>query len=387
MKQPLIDFDQTSHVIFRGFILEGGLGDGVTIDGGSHVVIGGCEIRNLGGSGVVINGGMEHRIVSCDIHHLGKGGIYVFAGDRASLTPAKHEVLNNHIYRTGEVQTTYAPAIDISFARFKRRKQGVGNRVAHNLIHDLSHAAILYGGNEHLFEYNEIWRIALDSQDVGAFYTVRDWTSRGNILRYNLIADSPNCNALYLDDGDCGDQVLSNVVWRTSCGPFIGGGRDNLIKGNLIIDAKKAGLHIDDRGVKRGYNKNNKSYVGTLNAVNYKSPPWSERYPNMATILSDDPAYPKRNQFMDNVLVGCKVRTQVSGQLKKYLIFKNNSEKSRLDAGLPEKGNPIPALKKRKTITIPGVSGFKPIPIGKIGLYKDEFRTSLPNIEEIKNRP
>jgi hypothetical protein len=59
----------------------------------------------------------------------------------------------------------------------------------------------------------------------------------------------------------------------------------------------------------------------------------------------------------------------------------NNTVKTRQDAGLPKTGNPIPALRKRETITFPDVTDFEPIPIGKIGLYKDEFRKSLPAVE------
>ena len=52
--------------------------------------------------------------------------------------------------------------------------------VAHNLIHDLPHAAVVYTGNDHTIEFNEVHNVALDSGDAGAFYTWNDWTSRGH---------------------------------------------------------------------------------------------------------------------------------------------------------------------------------------------------------------
>ena len=185
MKEPLVRMEDARARDIPRIHLGGRLGNGVEVNDGSDILIAGCELRDLGGTGVVINGGRGHRVVSCDLHHLGQGGVYVGGGDRLTLTPAGHEVLNNHIHRVGQVETTYAPAIKLGAFGFS----AVGCRVAHNLIHDLPHAAVLYGGNDHLLEYNEVWRIALDSGDVGAFYTTYDWTSRGNLLRYNLVAD------------------------------------------------------------------------------------------------------------------------------------------------------------------------------------------------------
>ncbi len=378
MSEALVTFDNVSGVSLQGITLEGGLGNGVEINGGSDVLIAGCEFLNFGGTGVVIRGGKRHRVVSCDLHHLGEGGIYVEGGDRPTLTPANHEILNNHIYHVGEVKTTYAPAVKLGAFGFT----AVGCRVAHNLIHDLPHAAILYGGNDNILEYNEIWRVAQDSGDVGAFYTTYDWTSRGNVLRYNLVADSPHCNAFYMDDGDSGDTVTGNVVWRTNYGPFIGGGHDNTVTGNLIIECM-GGIHMDDRGVSRGYNAKNRTLSGQLEKMDYRNPPWSERYPKLIGLLVSHPDWPTGNKIEGNVLVGCGSPLHLSGNKEhmKLSVIKNNPQLSRSDAGLPEQENPIASIRSR-VIAFPDVPGFAPIPMAKIGMFKDEFRKKLPQAEE-----
>jgi hypothetical protein len=140
-------------------------------------------------------------------------------------------------------------------------------------------------------------------------------------------------------------------------------------------------LSIDNRGVSRGYNQNNRHLMAGLKAVDYQSPPWSTRYPELVNILNDNPAYPKGNKLVGNVLIGSKVSQTGSAKSYEGSTIANNPVKTRQDAGLPKTGNPIPALRKRETITFPDVSGFEPIPIGKIGLYKDEFRKSLPAVE------
>ena len=41
-----------------------------------------------------------------------------------------------------------------------------------------------------------------------------------------------------------------------------------------------------------------------LKAVNYRQPPWSERYPKLAKIMDDQPEWPLHNEFCSNVVVG-----------------------------------------------------------------------------------
>ena len=66
----------------------------------------------------------------------------------------------------------------------------VGMYVAHNEIHGTPHVGIWYSGNNHLFEYNNIYDICRVSNDMGAFYSWNDWTSYGNVIRYNYIHDA-----------------------------------------------------------------------------------------------------------------------------------------------------------------------------------------------------
>jgi hypothetical protein len=54
--------------------------------------------------------------------------------------------------------------------------------------------------------------------DVGVFYTGRDWASQGNVVRWNYIHDVAEnhgfgSQAFYLDDCDCGDVVMGNIVF------------------------------------------------------------------------------------------------------------------------------------------------------------------------------
>ena len=46
------------------------------------------------------------------------------------------------------------------------------------MVHNAPHAAFIYGGNNNILEYNEVFDIARVTGDVGAFYSRWDWTSR-----------------------------------------------------------------------------------------------------------------------------------------------------------------------------------------------------------------
>lgn len=372
---PLVELTDVSHVTFRGLVFEAGLGDGITIAGGSDDLLAGCTLRNLGGKGVVVKGGVHHGVLSCDLYALGQGGIYLSGGERKSLTPAGHFAVNNDIHHVGVRQRTYAPPISVGAYD---APSAVGCRIAHNLLHDVPHAGVLYGGNDHVLEYNEVCRVALDSGDVGAFYTWHDWTSRGNVVRYNFVHDSPGVNAFYMDDGDSGDTIFGNVVYQTIYGPFIGGGHDNIVRNNLIIDCEK-GIHIDARGVSRGYNLQNKGMVAAVNAVHYQQPPWSTRYPEMHNLLDFHPELPTGNVIEHNVTVHCKIGLHLGGKKEElqYSTIRDNLD-------LPDDALGFADVAQRNFTLSPNsplytkLPGFEPIPFEKIGLFVDEYRTTLP---------
>ena len=236
-------FEDASHITLRGFVVESGLDNGIEVTDGTGCEIVACEVRNLRRLGIRVTGGTRHRVVSCDIHHTGQGGLVLGGGDRKTLTPAGHEAVNNHIWRFSEHQLT--SAYGLSF-------EGVGNRAAHNLIHDAPHQAVFVGGNDHVFEFNEVHHVCTETDDCGALYKGRNPSCRGNLIRFNYWHDigSPMGHgnaAVYFDDGDGGDTVFGNVFVR--CGEpgkgsfgtvFSHGGHDNRAENNIFVDCKRA---------------------------------------------------------------------------------------------------------------------------------------------------
>jgi len=364
----LLIMRDVSHVRWEGFVMEGARGTVAAIYGGSDVRIAGCVIRNSGGWAVIVEGGTNHAIVSCDIYGLGEGGIALSGGDRKTLTPANHLAENNHIRHYARWHRMYRPAIALN---------GVGNKARHNYIHDAPHQAISFSGNEHLIEFNLIERVCLESNDAGAIYSGRDWTWRGTIIRFNLFRDitgfeKRGCMGVYLDDMLCGTIVFGNIFERVTRAAFIGGGRDNIVENNIFVDCLPA-VHVDARAMGWASYHVDTTMKERLMAVPYKQPPWSERYPQLVNILEDEPAAPKGNIIRRNICVGGRWM-DIEEKAKPYVLIEGN-----LIDVVPqvlfmnaEKGD------YRLKPNSPAVKiGFKPVPLERIGLYRDEWRANL----------
>lgn len=384
MREPLVRIDESTMVALRDLVVEGGLGDGIVIEGGHKALVLGCLVRNLGGNGVTAIGGTRHAVRGCDMHALGEGGIILAGGDRATLTPCGHAALNNDIHDVGRRRKTWAAAIHVGgTSKEKRRLDAVGCRVADNFLHDLPHSAVLYTGNDNVLERNEVCRVALTSSDVGAFYTSHDWTSHGNVLRHNFVYDCPRANAFYIDDGDSGDIVEENVVVRAACGPFIGGGHDNVIRFNLIVECE-VGIHIDSRGVSRGY-ATDRNLRARLAETPVTGEAWRMRYPAIAKLLepNHDAGVPHGNVIVGNVTVRCRTPLRTSGKPAELADVQASGN---LDLAAGTGGNdPRFAGPSGLDYTLaPGspvfrkIKDFPKIPFEAIGLEQDAYRATVP---------
>jgi len=303
LEQPLVVLRETSHVEIRDLVLEAGRGDGAHVIGGQGNRVAGCTIRNLGGGGVVIRGGTGNSADGCEIYQVGAGGVNLSGGDRKTLTPAGNSAVNNHIHHYARLRRTYAAAIQLD---------GVGNRAAGNLVHHAPHMAIGFGGNENVMELNEIHDVCQETGDVGVFYTGRDWTVRGNVIRHNFIHDVSGpglygAQGIYLDDCASGTVVFGNVLSKVARAMLIGGGRDNTIENNLMVDCGQS-IRFDNRGLNwmRYHVEGNGIMPQRLAALPYRQPPWSERYPQLLTLLADNPGAPKGNIVRWNVVCRSK---------------------------------------------------------------------------------
>lgn len=318
----LIKTNDVSFVTFQGFTLETSRDTALIVTGGNGVLVSDCVIRNTGTSGAALSG-TGHGVTGCEIHQTGGGGISLSGGDRKTLTPAGLYADNNHIHHYGRINRMYTPGIAIT---------GVGNKATHNLIHTAPHIGIMFSGNDHLFEYNEIHHVCMESNDAGAMYAGRDWTMRGHIIRYNYLHhitgfEDRGCVGVYLDDMFASAAIVGNVFYNVTRAAFIGGGRDCTVENNIFVDCKPA-MHVDARALGwAGYHSDEwikeANEKGTLLGIAYNKPPYSERYPKLVNILNENPKAPVGNIIARNICWGGQW-DDIEEKARPFLTIENN---------------------------------------------------------------
>lgn len=360
----IISAYNADNVTIQGMTIEYCRANAVVLHGGSNTRIVGCTIRNAGNAGVRIDGGTKNGVEGSEIYQCGEGGIVLSGGDRQTLAAGGNFAVNNRIHDFSRWVRTYTPGIDL---------YGVGNRVAHNLIYDAPHTAILLHGNEHLVEYNEIHHVCLETSDAGAFYMGRDYSERGNIIRYNYFHDLNlgDVQAIYLDDFASGTTVFGNVVYKAGRALQVGGGRDNRVENNIFIDCREAAF-LDARGTswyKKYFDGTDTTLTARLAAVRYREPPYSVRYPELPRLYEKDPARPEGNIFKHNISVGGPLLELKEGVTTDMVQMASNLENR--DPGFVDRARGNFQLKKGS----PAFRlGFKRIPMERIGVVREETK-------------
>lgn len=298
----LLNVESSHNVTVRDMAFEKTRGDAVVVKQSSDVVLDGVTIRDTGNRALVVDGGARCGVRNSVIEDAGEGGVSLSGGNRQTLEPAGHFATQNVIRRFSRLVKTYRFAVELA---------GVGNLAEGNTISDSPHSAIQFSGNDHRIVGNEIFEVVKETGDAGAIYTGRDFTARGTVIEGNFLHDirpddgAREVKGIYLDDQASGIVVRRNIFARVQQPVFIGGGRDNVVEGNLFYESSPA-IHLDARGLKwqREATLDPKRELQTrLDAVPYQGDLYAKRYPNLPKIRQDDIGAPKYNMARGNVVV------------------------------------------------------------------------------------
>lgn len=377
----LVQLESVSHLQLRGLIFENCRGAAIQISKGEAIEVVGCTLRNIGHKAVTLRDGARHRVAGCEMYALGDGGIASWAGDEATLQPCGHVFDNNHIYDYARFSLTYGAAIQIG---------GCGQAVTHNLIHHGPHVAVLFGGRENLMAFNEVHSVCLSSGEMGAFYTGRNWTLVGNVLTGNYIHDIYNPRqqrnrAIMLDDGAAGMRMTSNLIVRVAEGISLSS-VDNVVDNNVFVDCHPAlsGWQTYETPESVTPPKGVHAQMPEqLFALPVDESPWKERYPQLKML---------RDSIRDKTLRPPQTRTRVErnviwGGPQEWMVHAKNyprSEKSWLIGDNNLAGaDPLFVDQARGDYRLKPESpafktGFKALPIEKMGLYSSPDRAEWP---------
>jgi len=299
----LVSARDLSNVTMKGINFSISRGSALSFVNVNNVYLHGGSVTNVGGAaGIQVESSSDVRIVGVEVSRCSCRGIQISGGDRSTLSPSGISVLRNNIHDYGRWKRTYMPAILF---------EGCGHVVSGNRIYDAPHTGIFGHGNDCVFSYNHLHDLCFETLDCGAFYVGRSWADRGNIVENNLFEririreapthGYPHAQAIYLDDQMSGWALIDNTFVDVDTGVLIGGGRDNHLIGNTFIRTGLP-LYFDKRGL---YQKSSSgctpggSFEAELKRYNYTQPPWSLRYPELASTFSDRPCAPANNVFRD----------------------------------------------------------------------------------------
>ena len=416
LEQPLIALDNTSYCTLSDLIVENGRGLGISIEGGAHNRIVNCVVRNLGTVGIMLgqgarqtfphitaddyegvpasrevgsfhshmylntvwdrNSGEDHVIEGCEVYNTGSGGIILGGGSKKDLVPGRNLVTDCRIHDFNRRNKAGAAGVIVD---------GCGNRVAHNEIYNADLQAIYTHGNDHLFEYNHVHHVALNSNDASAWYLGRDPSDQGNVVRWNFFhhvgrPDRKWMMGVYCDDATCNVRIEGNVFYRVaSYGTvYSNGGHDIVVKNNIFIEGYGPAYQLKSMWYDFGISSipyffgEKGIYTRRLTkAVDIRKPPYSERYPKLTDwldLLPDGQTYvgmrPRRNVFDRNVLVKHEETFRLVGKYAQTDFGENYITDK--DPGFVDAERLVFQLKDDSEV-YEKVPGFERIPFEKIG--------------------
>ncbi len=366
------------YLTFDGITVKGTRSDGIIINGSNNTVQN-CLIKNVAGNALVMTG-KNNLAYNNEITRTGRGGIFISGGDTETLTPGNSKADNNYIHHWSEIYQTYQPAVTL---------EGVGNICSHNEMHDSPHEAITYRGNNHIIEYNNIYDVCLLSDDAGAIYSGRSWVWYGNVVRYNCIynvgSGEHKPDGIYLDDALSGQQIYGNLLVNIPRNAIhIGGGRDNIVTNNIIVNSGVNSIYFDERARDGALNNGwfTHAYIGSgdMWAALYNSPwqseTWQNAFPQYQT-MTDDISKSETSEYIPNPA------STVKGNLivNKYKEIGDIFDSSKKFSDISDNG--IYSLKNLEEIfgdvnsgryeikdiekLRESVPGFEELPLGKIG--------------------
>ncbi len=285
---PVINAE-ADYLTFDGITVKGTRSDAVIITGDNNTVQN-CLIKNVSGNALVMYGS-NNLAYNNEITRTGKGGIYISGGDTETLTSGNSKADNNYIHDWSEIYQTYQPAVTL---------EGVGNICSHNEMANSPHEAITYRGNNHIIEYNNIHDVCLLSDDAGAIYSGRSWVWYGNVIRYNCIynvgSGEHKPDGIYLDDALSGQQIYGNLLVNIPRNSIhIGGGRDNVVTNNIIVNSGQNAIYFDERARDGALNNGwfTHAHIGSgdmwdaLYASPWQSEIWQNAFPEYKTMTDD----------------------------------------------------------------------------------------------------
>lgn len=327
--------EKASNITVDGLTLQGTRTDALNVAGENCKIVN-CTVKNAAECGINVSG-RNNLVENCEVAFIGKDAVVLSGGSAEGFVYGNNTVTNNSLHDYGEIQKTYIAGVNLS---------GIGNTVSHNEIYNAPHMGVYYTGNENVMEYNYIHDVVLQSSDAGAIYTGYSYSTYGNVVRYNCISNIGSGtftpSGIYFDDNSSGQTAYGNVLINIPGYAFlVGGGRDNMIENNLVINAGKQILY-DDRAYDGYHNdgwyaKNCKTPDSRLWQLMKEAKEFNasigNKYDGIERMHQDyereeDEGFavnPSGSSVQNNIIISKQNKVgEIAKSVKKYSVVKNN---------------------------------------------------------------
>ena len=365
LAEDILTLENVSNITFKGFNLGESRCNGF-IGSGENITIENCKVENLRGGAINITGS-KITVKNNELCNLGTYGVKLCGGELETLTHSENVVYNNYIHDWARIDTTYKSGIEV---------KGVGSLVSHNELCNSPHQAITYRGPNHIFEYNEVYNVLIETADCGAFYAGRNLVSYGCEIRYNYIHDigtkefkenGVNAHGIYWDDALGGQTAYGNVIVNTAgYGILMSTGRDLTVENNIIINSGKSPIHYSNATrlfTKSNFTQSyNSSWFDMATELGlYLGDVWYKAFPELQGIILVTPSF---DGDLDDPMLSSN---PANGTLKNNLIYLLNE--------------PTPTVYHPKT-------GYAQNYLyKKIELYSEKSISDLDKFNDISNNP
>jgi hypothetical protein len=289
-----------------GVVLTTSRNAAVRVANSSSITISNSVLQNTGSMIMNVSGGSGITLDSSVVRHGGNGAIFLYAGDRSTLTPAKHVVSNSSISYSQRYMYCYVPSVALA---------DCGNSIVNSEIFGGPHQGIFISGNDMTVQDSSLHDLVEAVSDSGVIYMGRDFTYYGSKIvsnvfeRINTVDSGDDVSAVYLDDQVSGFYIADNTFVAVARAVLLGGGRSNIIVNNTVrgVNGTDGAVHFDNRGMgwaAKSCTPPDGEMIEFLNRVPYTNALWTARYPELATILDHSPCVPMYNVVANNTFCG-----------------------------------------------------------------------------------
>ena len=170
-----------SNITLRGMTLSHARGIGLRAEGAVGLRMTGGGVANVGSTGVNITQGADCVLSNVTVSGVGDTGVLLYGGDRSTLAPAGHALVDSAVRDTNYYVWANAPNVFVG---------GVGQAVIRSELSSSTHQAVWLQGNDHTIRGCDIHDVLQATTDSGAVY--------GNSLQARACAGASRAYILLL---------------------------------------------------------------------------------------------------------------------------------------------------------------------------------------------